>query len=277
MRISISAADRQSAMPQIKFTGDVAAICAKVAPMGYEGLDLFFPKPSETDVAAVRRALEANGLQVTMLGAHADLMAQGLFLNRHATLPRLLEESRSHLAICAELKGMPNVGFFRGQHKDVPGGREESLKYMAEGLHAYCELAASYGVTVLLENINRYEIDSIHTVAHAMDLLERAGAPANLRLLVDVFHMNIEESSLSAAIARGGDRIGHVHFVDNTRAVPGFGCLDLDSLAECLGVAGYEGFLGLEAIPGDRPEEEAREGLAAVRAMLARPSLRRPA
>lgn len=276
MRISISVADRPSTMPQIMFTGDVGAICAELAAMGYGGIDLFFPDPAAADVAAARKALEASGLKATMLAAMGDLMAAGLFLNRPAVLPRLLEASRSHLAMCAELKAMPNVGFFRGQHKDVPGGREESLKYMAEGLNAYCALAESYGVTVLLENINRYEIDSIHTVAQALALCDRAGSPANLRLLIDVFHMNIEESSLSAAIGRAAGRIGHVHFVDNTRAVPGLGCLDLGALAECLGVAGYDGFLGIEAIPGARPREEARAGLGTVRALLSRPALRRP-
>ncbi len=273
MRISISVADRPSAMPQIMFAGDVGAICANLAAMGYDGVDLFFPDPAAADVAAARKALKANGLAVTMLAAQGDLMADGLFLNLPDRLPRLLEASRRHLAVCAELGAMPNVGFLRGQHKAVPGGREESLKYMAEGLHAYCALAADYGVRVLLEPINRYEIDSVPTVDAALALCRQAGDPANLCLLLDIFHMNIEESSLAAAIARARGRIGHVHFVENTRAVPGMGCLDLGSLAECLGAAGYDGFLGIEAIPGRRPEEEARQGLATVRALLARPVL----
>ncbi|MDE5878958.1 MAG: sugar phosphate isomerase/epimerase, partial [Desulfovibrio sp.] len=188
-------------------------------------------------------------------------------------LPRLLELSRRHLGMCAELGAMTIVGFFRGQHKDVPGAREESLKCMAEGLNAYCALAETFGVGVLLEPINRYAMDSIHTVAEALALRERAGAPGNLRLLPDIFHMNIEESSLGAALARGAGHIGHVHFVDNTRAVPGLGCLPLGALAECLGVGGFDGFLGLEAIPGADPEAEAQAGLATVRALLSRPAL----
>lgn len=274
MRISISVADRPSPMPQIMFAGDVGAICADLASMGYDGVDLFFPDPAAADVAAARKALDDNGLAVTMLAAQGDLMASGLFLNLPDRLPRLLEASRRHLAVCAELGAMPNVGFLRGRHKEAPGGREESLKYMAEGLHAYCELARSYGVRVLLEPINRYEIDSLHTVDQALALCRQAGDPSNLFLLLDIFHMNIEESSLAAAIGRARGRIGHVHFVENTRAVPGMGCLDLGSLAECLSAAGYDGFLGIEAIPGDCPAEEARQGLAAVRALLSRPALR---
>ncbi|MBD5539009.1 MAG: sugar phosphate isomerase/epimerase [Desulfovibrio sp.] len=274
MKVSISVADRPGRMPQIMFAGDLAPICAKLAALGFDGVDLFFPDPPAADVAASRAALSASGLKAAMLSAQGDLMARGLFLNRPGALPELLEGSRRHLAMCAELGARTIVGFFRGQHKDVPGGRAESLKCMAEGLGAYCGLAETFGVGVLLEPINRYEMDSIHTVAEALALRERAGAPANLGILPDVFHMNIEESSPSAAIARAAGHIGHVHFVDNIRAVPGLGCLALGGLAECLGVAGYDGFLGMEAVPGADPEAEARAGLATVGALLSRPGLR---
>lgn len=273
MHISISVADRPCHMPQMMFVGDLEPICTELAAMGYDGVDLFLPEPSASDVIAARKALEANGLSATMLAAHGDLMKDGLFLNLPDKLSRLLEASRPHLDYCAKLNAMPNVGFFRGQHKNVPGGREESLKYMAEGLHDYCALAASYGVRVLLEPINRYEIDSIHTVDEALNLCHQAGDPSNLNLLLDIFHMNIEESSLTAAVIRAQGKIGHVHFVENTRAVPGLGCLNLGDLAECLGSVGYDGFLGIEAIPGCSPTEEARHGLAVVRAILSRQAL----
>ena len=274
MKASISVADRPGKMPQIMFAGPLGPICAKLAALGYDGIDLFFPDPPAADTAAARKALDESGLTAAMLSAQGDLMARGLYLNRPGRLPELLEASRRHLAMCAELGARSIVGFFRGQHKDVPGGREESLKCMAEGLAAYCGVAETFGVGVLLEPINRYEMDSIHTVAEALALREQAGAPANLAILPDVFHMHMEESSLSAAIARAAGHIGHVHFVDNTRAVPGLGCLALGALAECLGVAGYDGFLGMEAVPGKDPEAEARAGLATLRALLSRPALR---
>lgn len=275
MKVSISVADRPGTMAQIMFPGPLGPICARLAALGYEGIDLFFPDPPAADAGAAKKALTDSGLRATMLSAQGDLMARGLFLNRPGRLPELLAASGRHLDMCAELGAMTIVGFFRGRHRDVPGGREESLKRMAEGLNAYCALARRHGVGVLLEPINRYEMDSIHTVAEALALRERAGAPENLRILPDVFHMHIEESSLGAAIARAAGHIGHVHFVDNTRAVPGLGCLALGSLAEGLGVAGYDGFLGLEAVPGEDPEAEARAGLATVRALLSRPALSR--
>ena len=143
-------------------------------------------------------------------------MADGLYLNDAGRLSELLERSKYHLEQCAVLGAMPNIGFIRGWHRNDPG----SLPRMADGLAAYCQLAASFGVDVLLEPICRYEIDSIHTTDQAIDLCERAGKPANLGLLLDLFHMNIEEASVCGAICRAGSLVRHVHFVDNTRAVP---------------------------------------------------------
>ena len=138
---------------------------------------------------------------------------------------------------------------------------------MADGLAAYCELATWFGVDVLLEPICRYEIDSIHTTDQAIDLCERAGRPGNLGLLLDLFHMNIEEASVCGAVCRAGTLVRHVHFVDNTRAVPGMGCMALQDVVACLKGVGYAGFLGIEAIPGSDPEGEARRGLAFTRAL----------
>lgn len=249
MNISISVAATPCAMPQIMFAGDLEARCALLAGFGYDGIDMFFPDPQGTDARTAKAALDRNGLRATMLAAQGDLMADGLYLNDAGRLPELLERSKYHLEQCAVLGAMPNIGFIRGWHRNDPG----SLPRMADGLAAYCQLAASFGVDVLLEPICRYEIDSIHTTDQAIDLCERAGKPANLGLLLDLFHMNIEEASVCGAICRAGSLVRHVHFVDNTRAVPGMGCMALPDVVACLKAVGYEGFLGIEAIPGSDP------------------------
>lgn len=265
MKISISVAACPSAMPQIMFFGGLDRDFARLAAMGYDGVDLFLPRPRDVDAAEVKKLLDANGLKATMLASQGDLMADGLFLNEPDRLTELLERSRYHLEQCAVIGAKPNLGFLRGRHK----GRPESLRNMADGVAAYCELSASMGVDVLLEPICRYEIDSILTTAQALELRAMAGAPANLSLLLDIFHMNIEEASLLGAIASAKGHIGHVHFVENTRSVPGTGCLNLPGVVATLHEAGYEGFLGIEAVPGPDPEAEAVSGLAHTRALIA--------
>ncbi len=263
MKTSISVAVGKSAMPQIMFSGDPRKSLSTVAELGFDGVDLFFPDPLGTDVSKIRRLLDDLNLKATMLAAQGDLMADGLFLNGTDTLPALLERSKHHLEQCRILDAMPNVGFIRGRH----GQDGDSRARMAEGLARYCELAAGFGVDVLLEPICRYEIDSVLTVRQGIELWQAAGQPANMGLLLDMFHMNIEESSVCGAVCAAGSLTKHVHFVDNTRAVPGRGCLPLKDIYACLKGVGYDGFLGIEAISGADPVGEARDGLHFVQAL----------
>ena len=264
MKISISVASSPSSMAHIMFSGVLDRTFALLASLGYDGVDLFFPSPRDVNAGEVKKLLDLNGLQAAMLASQGDLMADGLFLNEPARLPELLERSRYHLEQCAILGAMPNVGFLRGAHK----GRPESLRNMAEGLAAYCRLAATMGVRVLLEPICRYEIDSIPTAGKALELWRMAGSPENLFLLLDLFHMNIEERSMGGAILASQGRIGHVHFVENTRGMPGLGCQNFGEILGCLRRAGYGGFLGFEAISQGDPEREAKNAISYVRALL---------
>jgi sugar phosphate isomerase/epimerase len=272
MKASISLAVSISDMPQIMFAGNLEKHASMLAHMGYDGLDLFIPDPQTADIAAIEKVLCDTGLGVAMLAAHGDIMADGLFLNdaTPANVEKLLERSRRHLEWSARLAARPNIGFIRGR---LPQGdhetRRKSLLRMADGVRRYCELAAGMGVAVLLEPICRYEINSANTVHQALDLYELAERPANLSLLLDLFHMNIEDSSLCGSVAKAGALTGHVHFVENTRGVPGSGCLPLGDVVAVLQAAGYTGYLGVEAIPGPDPEAEALRGLHMVRHLVA--------
>ena len=270
MRISVSVATTPSNMSHVMFAGQLERNCAQLARLGFQGVDLFVPDPLTIDIAAVKSVLDACGLTATMLAAAGDIMADGLYLNtpEPSRLSELLERSRRHLDLAARLGAMPNVGFIRGRHADGES-RAESLKRMGAGVRAYCELAAEMGVTAIIEPICRYEINSVNTVDQALELCALAGWPDNLGLLLDLFHMNIEEPSLCAAILRAGRHTRHVHFVDNTRAVPGRGCLALADAAACLKAVGYNGFLGVEAITGEDPWRDAAQAVEYTRLLLA--------
>jgi sugar phosphate isomerase/epimerase len=67
--------------------------------------------------------------------------------------------------------------------------------------------------------------------------------------LADLFHMNIEESDLAAALRAGGKHIGHVHFVDSNRRPAGLGHIDYAPVVRALADIGYDGYASAEALP----------------------------
>ncbi len=270
MLTSISVSTSVCGMSPIMFNGNWEQCVQPLADLGYEGLDLFIIEPLQIDISHVAKVLDDAGLQVSMLAAQGDIMAAGYFLNDPSSERRkvLLEKSKRHLEMAAQLRTKPNIGFIRGNLPKEEDKKYAGLQYMAEGVREYCELAATFGLGVLFEPFCRYEINSCNTVAQSLELFSLAGEPHNLQLLLDIFHMNIEEASLVQAIVNARGKIGHVHFVDNTRAVPGGGCLPLETIYKALYEAEYKGFLGVEAIPGAQPMAEAEAAQKFIRALI---------
>ncbi len=98
---------------------------------------------------------------------------------------------------------------------------------------------------VFLEPLNRYEATFLRRVEQAVDLAAQVNHP-RVTALADLFHMNIEEASMSGPILGAGVRLGHVHIADNNRLQPGAGCMDLQPSFSALKKIGYDGFVSIE-------------------------------
>ncbi|MDR1558735.1 MAG: sugar phosphate isomerase/epimerase [Clostridiales bacterium] len=84
-----------------------------------------------------------------------------------------------------------------------------------------CEYALSLGVTILIEPVNRYEINFINFLDEGAALMEKCQFP-NCKLMPDVFHMNIEDDNINGSLTRNAKWIGYIHFADSNRLAPGW-------------------------------------------------------
>lgn len=130
---------------------------------------------------------------------------------------------------------------------------ERNREIFVERLSPIAREAEKLGAPVLLEPLNRYEADFLLTVDQAAELCEAVGSPRVLAL-ADLFHMNIEEENLPAALTRNAKRIGHVHLADSNRLAPGEGHTDFAAALRALSAAGYAGPLCIECFCGAAPE-----------------------
>ena len=112
--------------------------------------------------------------------------------------------------------------------------------------------------------MNRYETDLIHTAAQGLELVERVGFDS-FGLLLDTFHMNIEEREVTDSIRACGDRIFHFHVADSNRWYPGAGHLDFMSILDTLDGTGYEGFVSGEFMPLPDADTAAEHSLTFLR------------
>jgi sugar phosphate isomerase/epimerase len=139
-----------------------------------------------------------------------------------------------------------------------------AMKHLSEALEELGEHARQYGVPLIFEPINRYETNLINTIDAGLKLVEPLSTK-NVRLLADLFHMNIEEVDSAAALRAGGSFIGHVHFVDSNRRPAGLGHIDYRPIVDALHSIGYAGFASAEALPYPDPEAAARQTIFAFR------------
>lgn len=107
-------------------------------------------------------------------------------------------------------------------------------------------VASDNGITFAIEAVNRYEHFIINTIDECLDFLERVDSP-NCKILLDVYHANIEEKSVESAIMKAGDNLVHMHFSENNRQIPGRGeHMPWDKIAKALKEIDYKGGVTLE-------------------------------
>lgn len=257
MKIGLAVSTYPTAFGPIMFSGDLPRRLPEIAGLGYQGIDLFIRRADEPGLEEVVQAIRHSGLQVAIVAAVSAFVDEGLFLSSPDPAVRAAMIARMKLQIefAASLNAMVPIGVLRGKE-----GGEERLKLLAESLFELHRFAAPLGVQFALEPVNRYETSLINTVQQAVDFLERFSLPP-FALLPDTFHMNIEEVSIPASIRLAGPRLAHIHTSDSNRRVPGKGHQDWPAIFTALKAINYQGFCGLECIPGPDPIQDARQAL----------------
>jgi sugar phosphate isomerase/epimerase len=157
---------------------------------------------------------------------------------------RAVDRIASHVPLAAKAGAVVIVGLVRGVIQESVSERQ-AREWMFESFKRCVETAAKEGVRIAFEPLNRYETQLINTAKEGLELIDRVGAD-NLGLLLDTFHMNIEEPSIEESIRACGDRIFHFHVADSNRWYPGAGHLDFRKILDALFSTGYSGFVSGE-------------------------------
>ena len=155
------------------------------------------------------------------------------------------------------------IGTIRGLLPTESAEQENVRNQVVNRLQDCCDYAASQGVILALEAINRYETNFLNTAQEVIAFLDRVDSHS-IGVHLDTFHMNIEERSLVDAIHAAGDRLVHVHLADSNRRAPGWGHIDFSSVIGALRDVGYFHALGIECLPLPSFEKAAAQALAHI-------------
>jgi len=219
---------------------------------GFDSVEIAVASPSDMDWHRVRAKLDQSGL---VAGSVSGAYGPGRDL-RGTTA-----EQRAAIAYTkAVIDRMPILGsqtligpFYSAvgrANAETPQARRDQWRRVVRHLRSLASYAGDRGITLCVEPLNRFETDFLNTCDQAIDLVSDVNRPA-LKIMLDTFHMNIEEKDPAAAIRRCGRLLGHLHACGCDRGTPGNDHIDWRGIAAALRAIRFRGDVVIESFTQD--------------------------
>ncbi|HKU49373.1 MAG TPA: sugar phosphate isomerase/epimerase [Nitrososphaera sp.] len=249
---------------------------ARLAPQGFDAVEMY-GEPEDLEMNKLKDAFSTGGLPVCgITGMWGRVSRHGwkrkLLSTEHDILAASEKYVRDCVSMCNQLGGNEvNICLFGddSDNRDMTHAmigakeKEKAAERALPSLATLCKEARDSGVTLVLEPLNRYSTPYCATAADALAVARRIDG---LGILLDTFHMNIEEDRFSDAILSCRDILMHTHFADNNRKMPGFGHTDFGQIVSSLKEIGYGNYISFEPnIPDRNYEGTTKRGLEIIR------------
>jgi D-psicose/D-tagatose/L-ribulose 3-epimerase len=216
--------------------------------MGYDVVEIPIEYTDLIDAVKVKMALDECGLQAVVCGAFGpsrDLTNED---------PSVHKTCFDYIQKCFNLCNSWNASFLAGpmyssvgKARMVPAAqRKAEWDRAVTNLRRVCEMARANGLMIALEPLNRFESDLVNTSEDVIRLISDINDSA-AKVMLDGFHMSIEEKDMEKAITLAGDKLIHVQVSENHRGIPGTGQTNWQALRKGLTNIGYDGAVCIES------------------------------
>ena len=254
------------------YSGNLEESFRKVADLGYEGVELMTKDPKRLNGSEIRRLLDSCNLKLTGLctGHVYGEDKLGLVGPDDGACKKAMERLKEFADFAGEYGGpgtCVNIGRARGQ--GFPEDSNRSLEAMAKAFGELADYALPQNVRIVLEPITVNQTNYLNTTQDGIRMAERVDR-TNFGLMLDVYHMNIEDDDIYDSFRQAKDRCWFVHFTDNNRKYPGGGHLDFKKIVHTLEEIGFDGFVSMEILPWPDADTAARSAITHLRQFIRR-------
>lgn len=234
------------------FTAEHFVLFNKIKTLGFDFIELLVPEPGELHFKDTKQALDDAGLEVVLAArVNSERNIASADMKEHQNgIDYLKYAIECSAELGSKIVGGPLTGnplVFAGR---PPLPVEESERIARKdrcvsGLASAAAHAAEHDILLALEPLNRFESDVLCTTQQGMEILDAVDHP-NLKIMLDTFHMAMEEASIPEAIRLAGSRIGHFQANENHRGFLGTGSVDWTGVCRALIEVEYKGPISLE-------------------------------
>lgn len=229
-------------------TEEFGRLAPLVARMGFDLIEVGIESTSDLDYGRAAAIAKANGLKVSVCAAmgpdrdliHADesIRSNGMAYVRHCI------DAAKTLGSANVIGPLYSAVGRTWQQTDDE--RKHDVDLLVRQLRELAKYAGDRGVGLGVEPLNRFETSFINLASQAIEVTDRVDHPA-CGILLDTFHMNIEERSIGDAIRAAGKRVRHLHACENDRGAPGSGHVPWDEVAQACRDIGFNGPFVIES------------------------------
>ena len=229
-------------------------LLSDICATGFDGVEIPVFEGRPQDYAALGQMLDGLGLARTAVSAMGDPATD--LISPDAAIRRAAVDRMRWVLDCSAALGADRgsgplhsvLGQFSGS-----GPTADDLSRAVDSQREIGAHAATVGVTVGLEALNRFECYLLNTMADLSAFVRRVDHP-NIRAMYDTFHSNIEEADPIAALVNSRDEVVHIHISENDRGVPGRGNIPWDQTFQAIRDIGYDDWLTIEAFGRGLPD-----------------------
>ena len=229
------------------FSNDTIDQLKHAKDLGFDIYEIGVEDPASFDPVFVKHEADRVGIQVNICGAF------GTERDISSDNPDYRDNGMAYIRTLIDMASILGSPYVAGPMYAATGRarlaskeeRERQWAYAAGNLRELAGYAASKGIRLALETLNRFETDFLNTVQQGIRLLDEIGCN-NVGFLLDTFHMNIEESSIGDAIRHAGKLLGHFHTGECNRMVPGKGRTPWREIGDALREIEYDGTVVME-------------------------------
>lgn len=268
MKLAVTGALEAGQLAPIVLRGSYESLFGSASRIGYDGIEIHTDVPEQTDASVLKELAAKYGLVITALGTGGAYGKRHFFLASEEETVRgqAIDYIKAHIDLAEKLDCMVIIGLIKGKAMQC-GSKEAYFEVLKDSLGTCVRYAEKHGVTLVLEMINRYESDVLNQIGEGMEYI-RAFHSQNLKLHLDLFHMNIEERDIPQAIQKAKGIIGYVHAADSDRWYAGHGHYDFGATFAALEAAGYDGVISMESYSFPDPEISAAKSLETLRKLM---------
>jgi len=250
IKFGISLSPSKSVFAPLLFAGNLEGGLENAAEKNFDVVELSLRDPASIDIVALDELLSKFKLKLAAIATGQSCLHDALCLGSEdpSKVQKTVERLKGHIDIASKFNAAVIIGGIRGRFSGTKTEMAKQRTRAVDAVRICAEKAKEAGVQLLIEPINRYETNFINNADEGLSFIEDTGHP-EIKLLLDTFHMNIEEEDMNETIKKYSDRIDYIHFADSNRKAPGFGHIPFRQILSTLKLINFSGVITAEILP----------------------------